>query len=100
LADEIHTPDSSRYWFAETYRRRFMAGEPPDSFDKDFLRRWVAARVDPYRDPIPPIPREIIAEAARIYVSVCETITGENFTIPQPDMPVLARIRANLRQYF
>ena len=45
--------------------RRFAAGEPPDSFDKDFVRRWVAARCDPYRDPIPPIPREIIAEAAR-----------------------------------
>src|SRR3954453_22736880 len=41
LADEIHPPDSSRYWFAESYERRFAAGEPPDSFDKDFLRRWV-----------------------------------------------------------
>src|SRR5205823_6137267 len=68
LADEIHTPDSSRYWSAETYPRRFAAGEPPDSFDKDFLRRWVAARCDPYRDPIPPIPPEIICEAARIYI--------------------------------
>src|SRR5690349_11174577 len=61
LADEIHTPDSSRYWFAESYQRRFAAAAPPDSFDKDFLRRWVAARVDPYRDPVPPIPREVIA---------------------------------------
>jgi len=100
LADEIHTPDSSRYWFAETYPRRFAAGETPESFDKDFLRRWVAARIDPYRDPIPPIPRDIIAEAARIYVSVFETITGENFTITLPDVPVIERIRANLRQYF
>ena len=100
LADEIHTPDSSRYWFAESYPGRFAAGEPPDSFDKDFLRRWVAARCDPYRDPIPPIPREIIAEAARIYVSVFETITGEGFTVAQPQTPVLERIRANLRQFF
>src|SRR6202043_1984398 len=52
LADEIHTPDSSRYWFAETYPARFAAGEPPDAFDKDVLRRWVAARCNPYRDPI------------------------------------------------
>ena len=100
LADEIHTPDSSRYWFAETYPRRFAAGEPPDSFDKDFVRRWVAARCDPYRDPIPPIPRDIIAEAARIYVSVFETITGESFAVAQPQTPVLERIRANLRRFF
>jgi phosphoribosylaminoimidazole-succinocarboxamide synthase len=100
LADEIHTPDSSRYWFAESYPARFAAGEPPDSFDKDFLRRWVAARVDPYRDPIPPIPREIIAEAARIYVSVFETITGGSFILAQPEIPALQRIRANLRRFF
>jgi phosphoribosylaminoimidazole-succinocarboxamide synthase len=100
LADEIHTPDSSRYWFAESYPGRFAAGEPPDSFDKDFVRRWVAARCDPYRDPIPPIPRDIIAEAARIYISVFETITGEGFAAAQPDTPVLERIRANLRRFF
>ncbi len=100
FADEIHTPDSSRYWFAESYPGRFAAGEAPDSFDKDFVRRWVAARCDPYRDPIPPIPRDIIAQAARIYVSVFETITGERFVVPQPDIPVLERIRANLRRFF
>jgi phosphoribosylaminoimidazole-succinocarboxamide synthase len=100
LADEIHTPDSSRYWFARSYPGRFEAGEPPDSFDKDFLRRWVVARCDPYRDPIPPIPRDIIAEAARIYVSVFETITGESFAVAQPDIAVLERIRANLRRFF
>ncbi|HEV2335033.1 MAG TPA: phosphoribosylaminoimidazolesuccinocarboxamide synthase [Stellaceae bacterium] len=100
LADEIHTPDSSRYWFAESYSRRFATGDAPESFDKDFVRRWVAARVDPYREPIPPIPREIIAEAARIYVGVFETITGESFALAQPETPVLERIRANLRRYF
>jgi phosphoribosylaminoimidazole-succinocarboxamide synthase len=100
LADEIHTPDSSRYWFAETYPRRFEAGEPPDSFDKDFLRRWVAARCDPYRDPIPPIPREIVSETARVYIDAFETITGDSFSAPQPEIPVLQRIRANLSRYF
>ena len=100
LADEIHTPDSSRYWFAESYPGRFAAGQTPDSFDKDFVRRWVAARIDPYRDPIPPIPHEIIAEAARIYIRVFETITGDSFAFTQPDLPVLERIRANLRPYF
>jgi len=99
LADEIHTPDSSRYWLADSYRRRFAAGEPPESLDKDFLRGWVRARVDPYRDPLPEIPREIVLEAARLYIEACETITGEPFA-PPPDLPVLARIRANLKRYF
>src|ERR1700677_3981724 len=48
LADEIHTPDSSRYWRADTYPQRLAAGESPDSFDKDVIRSWVAARCDPY----------------------------------------------------
>ena len=58
LADEIHTPDSSRYWFAESYPARFAAGTAPQSFDKDFIRSWVVARCDPYRDEIPTIPPE------------------------------------------
>jgi phosphoribosylaminoimidazole-succinocarboxamide synthase len=99
LADEIHTPDSSRYWLADSYQRRFAAGEPPESLDKDFLRGWVRARVDPYRDPLPEIPRDVVLEAARLYVEAFETITGESFA-PPPDMPVLARIRANLARYF
>jgi len=100
LADEVHTPDSSRYWLAASYEQRFAAGRPPESFDKDFVRRWVSERCDPYRDPIPAIPRDIILEAARIYIDVYETITGESFVVPQPDIPVLARIRANLAPYF
>jgi phosphoribosylaminoimidazole-succinocarboxamide synthase len=100
LADEIHTPDSSRYWFAGTYGRRFAAGETPESFDKDFVRRWVGDRCDPYRDPIPLIPREVIAEAARIYISVFETITGNGFSSAGLEIPVLDRIRQNLRPYF
>ena len=100
LADEIHTPDSSRYWIGESYERRFAAGEPPKSLDKDFVRRWVTGRCDPDRDPIPEIPRDVILEAARLYIDVFETITGQNFAPPGPDIPVLARIRANLGSYF
>jgi phosphoribosylaminoimidazole-succinocarboxamide synthase len=100
LADEIHTPDSSRYWFLESYARRFEAGEPPESFDKDFVRSWVVARCNPYKDPIPEIPRDIVLEAARIYIEVFETITGRPFPLPDPAVPVLDRIRGNLRRYF
>ena len=100
LADEIHTPDSSRYWIRESYQRRFAAGQPPESLDKDFVRRWVAERCDPYRDPIPEIPRDIILEAAWIYIGVFQTITGQSFVVPEPHIPPLARIRANLAAYF
>ena len=100
LADEIHTPDSSRYWFLESYERRFRAGERPESFDKDIVRNWVAARCDPYREPMPEIPREVILEAARVYVSVFETITGKDLPLPERGRPVLSRIRANLAKYF
>jgi phosphoribosylaminoimidazole-succinocarboxamide synthase len=99
LADEVHTPDSSRYWLAASYRQRFAAGEPPDSLDKDYVRRWVAERCDPYRDPIPAIPREIVAEAARLYVEAFEMITGCLFDFPEPGVPILDRIRANLASY-
>jgi phosphoribosylaminoimidazole-succinocarboxamide synthase len=100
LADEIHTPDSSRYWVRDSYDRRFAAGQSPDTLDKDFLRRWVTARCDPYRDPIPAIPSEVILETARLYIDAFETITGREFPLPPPDFPILARIRANLAQYF
>jgi len=99
LADEIHTPDSSRYWIRESYERRFAARQPPESLDKDFVRRWVSERCDPYREPIPEIPRDVVLEAARLYIGVFETITGQSFVVPEPDIPVLTRIRANLAPY-
>jgi phosphoribosylaminoimidazole-succinocarboxamide synthase len=100
LADEIHTPDSSRYWTCDSYEHRFAAGDPPETLDKDFLRRWVSARCNPYRDPLPEIPDEIILETARIYIDAYETITGREFILPRSDVPILARIRANLAEYF
>ncbi|WP_424811144.1 phosphoribosylaminoimidazolesuccinocarboxamide synthase [Roseococcus sp. YIM B11640] len=101
LADEIHTPDSSRYWRAGTYMSRFEAGERPESFDKDFVRSWVAARCDPYRDEIPSIPEELILGTAAVYIEAFETITGQSFQLPPADAePVLQRVRRNLRPYF
>ncbi|MBS0335108.1 MAG: phosphoribosylaminoimidazolesuccinocarboxamide synthase [Proteobacteria bacterium] len=100
LADEIHTPDSSRYWIAETYPARFAAGTRPDSFDKDFVRSWVAARCDPYVDPIPEIPAELIEGASKVYIQAFEEITGQAFQPPAPtDEPILERIRRNLAPY-
>jgi phosphoribosylaminoimidazole-succinocarboxamide synthase len=100
LADEIHTPDSSRYWFAESYPKRFAAGESPEAFDKDVMRRWVAARCDPYKEDIPPIPSEVIGQTAAVYIDAYERITGESFALPPAGPNMLARIRANLARYF
>ncbi|MCQ4161278.1 phosphoribosylaminoimidazolesuccinocarboxamide synthase [Roseomonas sp. GC11] len=99
LADEIHTPDSSRYWKAGSYEARFAAGERPESFDKDFVRSWVAARCDPYNDPIPEIPEELILATAAVYIQAFETITGQSFQ-PEGNGPVLERVRANLAPFF
>jgi phosphoribosylaminoimidazole-succinocarboxamide synthase len=100
LADEVHTPDSSRYWLADTYTERLTKGEAPDTFDKDFIRRWVVSQCDPYKDPIPPIPEEVILQAAAIYVSAYEKITDKAFPLPDPAVPPLTRVRENLRKYF
>ncbi|WP_374445709.1 phosphoribosylaminoimidazolesuccinocarboxamide synthase [Stella sp.] len=101
LADEIHTPDSSRYWMADSYQARFAAGERPESFDKDFVRSWVAQRCDPYHDPIPEIPADLVAGTAEVYIRAYEMITGRTFRIPPAGAPpVLDRIRANLARFF
>lgn len=100
LADEIHTPDSSRYWRLDSYESRFEAGERPESFDKDVVRNWVAQRCDPYQDEIPEIPRELVLAAAEIYIEAFETIAGVPFVVAPPDRPVLERIRRNLARFF
>lgn len=100
LADEIHTPDSSRYWIAATYEKAFQAGNRPESFDKDFIRSWVTARCDPYKDPIPTIPDEIVNQASRVYAQAYEAITGKAFSPDLSGDTVLDRVRANLRRYF
>ena len=100
LADEIHTPDSSRYWFAASYVDRFARGERPESFDKDFVRSWVAARCDPYKDEIPEIPAEIVLQTADVYIRAFETITGRKFELPPAGEMPLERIRRNLRAFF
>ena len=100
LADEVHTPDSSRYWKADTYAARLAGGEEPDSLDKEFLRLWVSARCDPYHDPIPEIPAETIVEFANKYIQLYESVTGHTFEPPPPDRPVRERLEANLRKAF
>lgn len=83
VIDEIHTPDSSRFWFADSYAARHAAGEEPESFDKEYVRRWLAAQGFTGDGPIPAIPDEVRIEAARRYIEAFERITGEAFV---PDL--------------
>jgi len=100
LADEIHTPDSSRYWMADSYEEAFRSGGRPKSFDKDFVRAWVVERCDPYKDDIPTIPAELISETSAVYKHAYEMITGATFAPDNGGETVLDRIRGNLRPYF
>ena len=98
LIDEIHTPDSSRYWYSESYEKRFAAGEEPEYFDKEFLRLWFKEHSDPYKDEkLPDAPRELVEEMSRRYIHIYEQITGEKF-VPG-EQPILDRIERSLRQY-
>jgi phosphoribosylaminoimidazole-succinocarboxamide synthase len=96
LIDEIHTPDSSRYWLADSYAERVAAGREPDMIDKEFFRIWFRERCDPYKDAVlPEAPPELIAELASRYIQLFERITGAEFT---PDLrPLGATIMTALR---
>ncbi len=94
VMDEIHTPDSSRFWFSSSYAQRFEAGETPESFDKEYVRRWLKERDFSGDGAIPTIPDEVKIEAVKRYVEAIETITGEAFVANTEDPTV--RLRKNL----
>lgn len=99
LIDEIHTPDSSRYWQADSYQARIDAGQEPQNFDKEFLRLWFKANSNPYEDKVlPPAPADMIAELSSRYIQIYEQITGNKFEADL-NTPVLERIEKNLRDY-
>jgi phosphoribosylaminoimidazole-succinocarboxamide synthase len=97
VIDEIHTPDSSRYWYAGDYAQRMAARQEPRSLDKEYVRRWLAEEAG-YRGegPIPLVPDDVRVEAAARYVEICELITGRPFE-PDTDPDPAARIARNLR---
>ncbi len=98
LIDEIHTPDSSRYWQRNSYQARFAAGEEPDYFDKEFLRLWFKEHCDPYADAtLPDAPQELVQELSRRYIQMYEQITGAKFE--RGETPILPRIARNLKSY-
>ncbi len=100
LVDEIHTPDSSRYWIADTYAERFQSGNEPQNIDKEFLRLWFVDNCDPYNDKVlPPAPEELIVELSQRYIILYEMITGNRFKFPVKNLSAHKRLISNLKDY-
>lgn len=99
VGDEVHTPDSSRYWIASSYEERFAAGKEPESLDKEFFRLWLKEQgfVDDGR-PRPTVTDEVRAMLGAKYISLYEKMTGLAFQIPA-DPDVTARIGKNLQAF-
>ena len=100
LIDEIHTPDSSRYWIKNTYEQRIENGLEPENIDKEFLRLWFVDNCDPYNDDeLPPAPNDLVVELSNRYIYLYETITGESFPMPVKGELIENRITNNLKEY-
>lgn len=95
LIDEIHTPDSSRFWIKSTYKKKFSSGEEPENYDKEFLRIWYAKRGYKGDGRPPKMPKSFINQVSNLYISIFEKITGKKFIKEKSD--INKRIKNNLR---
>ncbi|KAK4488009.1 hypothetical protein RD792_003748 [Penstemon davidsonii] len=124
LIDEVHTPDSSRYWIANSYEERFQNGLEPENIDKEFLRLWFKDHCNPYEDEVlPDAPEELVSELAwryvefysifnslkiiaytlfpyngKEYILLFETITKSKFEMPTMKEQIHDRISQNVAQ--
>ena len=99
VCDEVNTPDSSRYWIADTYEERFAANQEPQSLDKEFLRLYL--KENGYDESnVHEVPQEVFSNLSDKYINLYEQVTGETFKKVEGDEDVNARIEKNLREYF
>lgn len=100
LMDEIHTPDSSRYFYAEGYKERFRKGEPQRQLSKEFVREWLMSEgfMGKAGQQVPTMTPDIVAGISQRYVELYEQITGETF-VPQPAEGLAERIERNVVGY-
>ena len=94
VIDEIHTPDSSRYWYRDGYERAMSEGTSPPALDKEYVRLWLGEQGYKGDGPPPPLPTEVRVEAARRYIEAFEQVTGRSFE-PDTEAP-LDRLARNL----
>ena len=94
VIDEIHTPDSSRYWYADRYEQAMSAGSNPPALDKEYVRLWLGEHGYKGDGPPPALPTHVRCEAARRYIEAFEQVTGQPFEANTE--PPKARIRRNL----
>jgi len=97
VMDELFTPDSSRYWRADTYKRRFLFGLEPDMHDKELLRLWLVSQGYKGEGKVPPVPKDVRRALSEVYIELCEDITGEPVVISGE--PIKERIIKNIRTY-
>jgi phosphoribosylaminoimidazole-succinocarboxamide synthase len=95
LIDEVHTPDSSRFWKADSYETRSAAGEDPENFDKEFVRLAYAETGYRGDGEIPSMPNDLWISASERYIQIYEMLTGQEF-IPGAH-PIENRLLENLR---
>jgi phosphoribosylaminoimidazole-succinocarboxamide synthase len=100
LMDEIHTPDSSRYFYADSYDKLQAAGQRQKQLSKEFVREWLIAHDFQGLDgqTMPKIPNDFVQEISERYIELYEKLTGQSFVKPDDKQDVLKRIEANTRQ--
>lgn len=98
LIDEVHTPDSSRFWIKKSYLERFTKGLEPENFDKEFLRIWYAKRGYKGDGKPPDMPADFMAQVCKRYITIYEKITGKKFKVFK--YPIEKRIKDSLKSIY
>ena len=98
LIDEIHTPDSSRFWVKETYKERIEKGLEPENFDKEFFRIWFVKQGYNGQGTPPKLTEDFTRQVSRRYIKTYEMLTGKGLV--KDNRPIADRIRQNLSRYY
>lgn len=101
LIDEIHTPDSSRYFYADGYEEKFEKGLPQKQLSKEFVRQWLIEH-DFMNEPgqtMPEITDEYAESVSERYIELYEHITGEKFDKTVEEGDIAKRIEKNVSEY-
>lgn len=98
LIDEVHTPDSSRFWIKKSYLERFKKNLEPENFDKEFLRIWYAKRGYKGDGNPPKMPSDFMAQVSQRYITIFEKITGKKFKVFK--YPIENRIKDSLKSIY